>query len=377
MKPITPKAAPAAPAQAPAEPTLKVGSTLTPEVFGKLEWVQGDALKEWEPGKIYLIECWATWCGPCIAAIPHVNELNKKYYEKGLRVYGINVWEDGKDKVETFVKKKGDGMSYPVAYTGKGGAFETEWLKPAGVNGIPHTFVLRDGKLLLNAHPSSLTDEVIEALLSGEEGVKKAIAKLDEAKALTAKYYDAIRGFSIAARTQKTDEMAARLAEMKELRGDDPRIVGYEIELAVAKKDWAVAEKQLAEIPESPMKAMTIQQSARVIAEAPEAPEAVLRAAATAYQPVVEKMGAPTDFQSLATLQWKLGDKQAAIASIKSASTKAADERYSQAGFTAEPYDKIAASMEQGVFPDKETTTAWFREAFEKRKAQAPKTEGS
>ena len=32
----------------------------------------------------------------------------------------------GKDKVAEFVKTKGDGMSYPVAYTGKGGVFETE-----------------------------------------------------------------------------------------------------------------------------------------------------------------------------------------------------------------------------------------------------------
>lgn len=50
----------------------------------------------------------------------------------GLVVSGINVWEDGRDKVAEFVKNKGDGMSYNVAYTGKGGAFETEWLNLAG-----------------------------------------------------------------------------------------------------------------------------------------------------------------------------------------------------------------------------------------------------
>jgi len=124
----------------------KPGDSVTPDALSKLEWVQGAAPTAWEPGKVYILECWATWCGPCVAAIPHVDELFDKYQEKGLRVIGVNVREDGKDKVEAFVKNKGDGMSYPVAYTGKGGVFETEWLKPADVSGIPHPRAAARGK---------------------------------------------------------------------------------------------------------------------------------------------------------------------------------------------------------------------------------------
>lgn len=376
MKKITPMQARTGTSINP-EATLLPGATVTTEVFQKLEWIQGEGPKEWEPGKLYILECWATWCGPCIAAIPHVNELHQKYHEKGLRVYGIDVWEDGKEKVESFVKKKGDGMSYPVAYTGKGGAFETEWLKPAAVGGIPHTFVVRDGKLLLNVHPSSLTDEIIEALLSGEEGVKTAIAKLDEAKARSAKYSEAMRGFATASRGKDAESMAARLAEMKELGGSDPRITAFEIELAVAKKDWAGASKLFAEIPEFPMKMITIQQAAGAVEGSPDAPEELLRLAATAYAPVVEKVGGPVDFQKLAGLQWRLGEKPTAITTMKSAREKAASETYARVGFNAEPYDKIVASMEKGVLPDEETSTAWFREAAQKRRPESPKPTGS
>ena len=64
-----------APPAAP-EPTLKMGDPAPKLTNGK--WVQGDAVKKFEPGKVYVIECWATWCGPCVASIPHVNEIYGK-----------------------------------------------------------------------------------------------------------------------------------------------------------------------------------------------------------------------------------------------------------------------------------------------------------
>ena len=58
------------------QPTLKVGDKAPP--LGKGQWVKGEPVKEFESGKVYVIENWATWCGPCIAAIPHVTEIQKK-----------------------------------------------------------------------------------------------------------------------------------------------------------------------------------------------------------------------------------------------------------------------------------------------------------
>ncbi|MFD0894261.1 redoxin family protein [Luteolibacter ambystomatis] len=144
--------------------------------------VQGDVPKAWEPGKVYVLECWATWCGPCVAAIPHVDGLYDKYKDKGLRVIGMNVWEDDKGTVEKFVKGKGEGMSYPVVFTGdKGSAFSKKWLIPAKATGIPFAFVVKDGKLLFTTHPANLNDQMIEGLLAGgakqDEIVKSMSAK--------------------------------------------------------------------------------------------------------------------------------------------------------------------------------------------------------
>ena len=115
--------------------TLVPGSevSLTPVI--QAEWIKGEAPEAFETGKVYIFECWSTKCGPCIGMIPHVNDLHKKYYDKGLRIYGMSVYENDKDECVEFVKEKGDEMSYPVAFTGKGGPFEREWMKPAGAKG--------------------------------------------------------------------------------------------------------------------------------------------------------------------------------------------------------------------------------------------------
>ncbi len=41
-------------------------------------------------GNVVIIDFWATWCGPCIQAMPHLQELYDKYKDDGLLVYGIN-----------------------------------------------------------------------------------------------------------------------------------------------------------------------------------------------------------------------------------------------------------------------------------------------
>src|SRR5687767_8058847 len=77
--PAAPRAAPAAPRQVPVQPpiTLKPGDSAPKLSVDK--WVKGEPVKEFEKGKVYVVEFWATWCGPCITSIPHVTKLQAKY----------------------------------------------------------------------------------------------------------------------------------------------------------------------------------------------------------------------------------------------------------------------------------------------------------
>ena len=132
--------------------------------------LQGAAVKDFQKGEVYVFECWASWCGPCIAAIPHLNELHKQMGKKGVVITGVNVWESERDaasaqRAKDFLKAQGDKMSYRVALGGK--AFIKDWLEAAEVNGIPHAFVVAEGKIAWTGHPAQLTAEMLGDILTG------------------------------------------------------------------------------------------------------------------------------------------------------------------------------------------------------------------
>lgn len=57
-------------------------------------------------GKVVILDFWATYCPPCIEEIPHLNELQTKYGEKGLQVIGLHVGgEEDEPKVPAFVDR--------------------------------------------------------------------------------------------------------------------------------------------------------------------------------------------------------------------------------------------------------------------------------
>ena len=142
-------------------------------------YVQGESVANLETGKVYVIEFWATWCGPCRAAIPHLNQLHEKYKDQGLVVIGQNCRERGtgiETSVTAFVANMGSNMTYRVALDnveGNTGKMSQTWMKAAGRNGIPSSFVVdQAGRIAWIGHPSGL-DDVVEKVLAGTFDIEK------------------------------------------------------------------------------------------------------------------------------------------------------------------------------------------------------------
>ncbi len=354
---------------APAAFAQKAGDAVTPDSLGKAEWVTGSAPAAWEPGKLYVLECWATWCGPCLAVIPHVDELYDKYQEKGLRVIGMNVWEDGKDKVAAFVKTKGDGMSYPVAYVGKGGDFENTWLKPAGVRGIPHAFLVKDGKVLLTTHPAQLTEGLVEGLLAGGDAATKALADMKAAQEKQQEISKVMQAFRQAAGKKELDGMEKAVGELRALDPASRYLPTLDFELLLAKEDWAGAESALAKLEGDPMRPMLIATTARTLVSKPDAPQGFRKTVATSLAAEMDQRGNPSYLHLLAQLQWSLGEKEQATASAVRAAEMAKAPAAARSGFPAAPYDRFAEALKKGEMPTNEQFTGWVREAMPPRPA--------
>jgi len=84
------------------EGLLKTG-TMAPDWTLKDAEGESHSLSDYE-GKIVVLDFWATWCGPCVKAMPGLQKLHEKYADKGVAVIGMNTSESG-DPV-AFMKKK-------------------------------------------------------------------------------------------------------------------------------------------------------------------------------------------------------------------------------------------------------------------------------
>ncbi len=156
-------------------PDLFIGDK-APELYIS-KWLKGDSVHHFETGKVYVVEFWATWCGPCIAGMPHVSELQRKYKDKGVTVIGVDIWERDLSKVEPFMETRGNElMDYTVAMQ-EGTKMEEAWMRPAGRNGIPAAFIVdRTGHIAWIGHPMRM-DAPLEKVVNGTHDIKTARAE--------------------------------------------------------------------------------------------------------------------------------------------------------------------------------------------------------
>lgn len=165
--------------------TLNIGDSAPELKYSK--WIKGEPIKSFSGDHLYVLEFWATWCGPCKAAMPHITELQKQYKGKATFI-GVGVWEkvplsksydSSLPSVMKYVKGNDANMGYSVIADNNEQFMGTNWLKAAGENGIPSTFIVKNNKIMWIGHPNSL-DSIIPKMLNGTYDMQAFKAKFDK-----------------------------------------------------------------------------------------------------------------------------------------------------------------------------------------------------
>lgn len=146
--------------------------------YPKVTWLKGAPLEKLDKDKTYLIELWATWCKPCVAAMPHLSELHEKFKDKIVFI-AQDVWEEDLEKVKAFIAANDKMMSFSIAYAGSQATsdFDKRLVKPTGTFGIPRTFIIQNNTMLWMTDPTQLNDEVLQ-LIVDRKFTPEAAAKL-------------------------------------------------------------------------------------------------------------------------------------------------------------------------------------------------------
>src|ERR1044072_2483708 len=135
------------------------------------QWIKGTPIKALAKNRTYVIDFWATWCGPCIQSMPHLTELARS--NPDVTFLGVGIWEDDDNgSIRRFVQKMGSKMGFTVAYSGNQEGMAKTWVHAAARYSIPNTFVVRNGVVQWIGHPGEL-DGVLPQVKSGRFDLAK------------------------------------------------------------------------------------------------------------------------------------------------------------------------------------------------------------
>ncbi|MCI0365923.1 MAG: redoxin domain-containing protein [Phycisphaerales bacterium] len=126
-------------------------------------------------GRVVMLDFWATWCGPCVQAIPHIQKLADKFADKPVTVLGMNRDQPGSEsRVKKFLEKKKitfrQVMPQDADEAGEGESIAEKYF----VQGIPCSVLIDQQGIVQSVHVGFMPGaedelaEQIESLLAGK-----------------------------------------------------------------------------------------------------------------------------------------------------------------------------------------------------------------
>lgn len=194
-----------------------------------VDWLQGGPVSSWESGHVYVLDFWATWCGPCVAAIPHMNELYKEHTKDNVHVVGVAVWpNDRMTPTDEFVSEKGGKMAYTIGDDINGKTAEA-FMTATGSRGIPTVMIVnQQGRLAWIGHPMDGMDDALEAILAGKYDLDAEARKYRKRAMMESQVEKLTMKMRKGMMNEDWDQALAAIDELIAL--DEEQFVGYSVQ---------------------------------------------------------------------------------------------------------------------------------------------------
>jgi len=126
-------------------------------------------------GKVVLIDCWASWCGPCMKKMPELKEIYSKWHARGLEVVGLSFDTSGEAAKAAFASYE---IPWPLVVVPSGEEIRQLWTETARITTLPRVLLVdQQGVLRLDQSPPNRLEEEISALLRDSPVVTDGPAK--------------------------------------------------------------------------------------------------------------------------------------------------------------------------------------------------------
>lgn len=211
-----------------AGPESRIGKQAPP--LGVQDWLGGDPIPSFEPGHIYVVELWATWCEPCVASFPKVVEAQAQYAPKKVHFAAVSAESPG--DVRRFLRRKrADGkrwsefLNFSIG-ADPDGSFQRDYFHAFRQQALGATFIIgRDGTLQWIGVPRenhAAFQEALDKIVSGKWNAAEFAGDFAEGLQRRAQLQKLEAKLNMALNQNDEGRADSATEEIKSVAGSDP-----------------------------------------------------------------------------------------------------------------------------------------------------------